>query len=94
MSSPINVYSYYSWSIIFSGTLGGLLSTGFLYDRYNEHLLLGFTMLIMGATVAIAPLCTDLTLMQGFLIINGVMQGSATVGEPITTRWLLGVLKW
>lgn len=69
--------------ILISGTLSGLLSTGFFYDKYNEHLLLGFTMLFMGVTVGVAPFCHSLPLVNSVLVVNGFMQGSAVVGMYI-----------
>lgn len=70
------------------GYLLGSLLAGRVYDRWRGHPLLGASLLLLAAMLALAPLMASLWWLAGVLFVLGVAQGGVDVGGNTLLVWV------
>ncbi|MBN3282889.1 MFS4B protein, partial [Polyodon spathula] len=67
------------------GYIGGSVAGGILFDCMNQHLLLGFLLLITSFGLFAIPFCKTALLLTGFMSLIGVSMGFLDTGGNVLT---------
>jgi FHS family Na+ dependent glucose MFS transporter 1 len=79
--------------MFFGGSLGYLIGSVFisrLYDRLPGHQLLGVSLLVIAACMAVVPLVPSLWLLALVVCIVGMAQGVINLGTNVMLLWIFG----